>query len=71
MTKENQTSGDGIKRSKGKFDFVNDPRQWSIATNEASCIKLARLKGKRLVEVIDTEDDILPIVCIFEDITNE
>ena len=35
------------------------------------CIKLARLKGKRLVEVIDTEDDILPIVCIFEDITNE
>jgi hypothetical protein len=66
-----QSSDDGIKRSKGKFDFVNDPRQWSIAASEASCKKLAKSKGKRLVEVIDTEDDILPIVCIFEDIIDE
>lgn len=71
MTKENQPLDDGIKRSKGKFDFVNDPRQWSIAASEANCRKLARAKGKRLVEVIDTEDDILPIVCIFEDIIDE
>ncbi|MBW4504960.1 MAG: hypothetical protein KME64_00340 [Scytonematopsis contorta HA4267-MV1] len=62
---------DDIKRSKGKFDFVNDPRQWSIAASEANCRKLAKAKGKRLVEIIDTEDDLLPIVCIFEDYKNE
>jgi hypothetical protein len=71
MSKENQPSDDGIKRYKGTFDFVNEPRQWSVAATEANCKKLAKLKGKRLVEVIDTEDDILPIVCIFEDYEDE
>lgn len=70
MTKENQPS-DGIKRSKGQFDFVNDPRNWSAAATETGCRKLARAKGKRLVEIIDTETDKLPIVCIFEDYPDE
>lgn len=43
MTKENQPS-DGIKRSKGEFDFVNDPRDWSAAATETGCRKLARAK---------------------------
>jgi hypothetical protein len=62
---------DNIKRSKGTFDFVNDPRDWAAAATEANCKKLAKAKGKRLVEIIDTEDDKLPIVCIFEDYPDE
>lgn len=58
---------DGIQRYKGKFDFINDERDWASAASEASCKKLAKAKGKRLVEIIDTEDEPLPIVCIFED----
>lgn len=70
MTQENQPR-DGIKRSKGKFDFLNDPRDWSAAASEANCRKLARARGKRLVEMIDTETDKLPIICIFEDYPDE
>ena len=70
MTGSNQPS-DGIKRSKGKFDFVNDPRDWSAAATEANCRRLARTRGKRLVEIIDTETSNLPIVCIFEEYPDE
>jgi hypothetical protein len=70
MTKEDQ-SGDNIKRSKGKFDFINDPREWAAAATEANCKKLAKAKGKKLVEIIDTETNNLPIICIFEDYPNE
>lgn len=62
---------DNIKRSKGKFDFINDPRQWAAAATEANCRKLAKARGKRLVEIIDTEASNLPIVCIFEDYPDE
>ena len=70
MTGSNQPD-DGIKRSKGKFDFVNDPRDWSAAATEANCRRLARTRGKRLVEIIDTETSNLPIVCIFEEYPDE
>jgi hypothetical protein len=70
MTDSNQAN-DGIRRSKGQFDFVNDPREWSAAATEANCKKLAKSKGKRLVEIIDTELNKLPIVCIFEDYPDE
>lgn len=62
---------DEIKRSKGKFDYLAETRDWSAASTEERCIKLARSKGKRLVEIIDTEDEPLPIICIFEDYPNE
>ncbi|MTJ15344.1 hypothetical protein FJR11_22825 [Anabaena sp. UHCC 0187] len=58
---------DDIKRSQGKFDYFKETRDWSSAATEERCQKLARSKGKRLVEIIDTEDEPLPIICIFED----
>ncbi|BDA76426.1 hypothetical protein CAL7716_105920 (plasmid) [Calothrix sp. PCC 7716] len=66
MTENNERS-DGIKRSKGKFDPVTEKRDWSIAASEEYCKRIARNTGKRLIEIIDTEEDsLLPIVCIFE-----
>ncbi|MFM6036364.1 MAG: hypothetical protein ACKPBB_02005 [Sphaerospermopsis kisseleviana] len=62
---------DEIKRSKGKFDYLAETRDWSAASTEERCIKLARSKGKRLVEIINIEDEPLPIICIFEDYPNE
>ena len=67
MTRGNQPD-DGIKRSKGKFDPVTDPRDWSVAASEDYCKRIARNTGRRLIEIIETENDTLPIVCIFEDI---
>jgi len=63
------TENDDIKRSKGKFDPVTETRQWSISASEEYCRRIARNTLRRLVEVIDTEEGVLPIVCIFEDIT--
>ncbi len=42
-----------------------------MAASEDYCQRIARNTGKRLIEIIDTEDDILPIVCIFEDYDND
>ncbi|MBN3945542.1 MAG: hypothetical protein HWQ38_03215 [Nostoc sp. NMS7] len=60
-----------LKRSKGKFDPVTETRDWSAAASEERCKRLAKAKGKRLVEIIDTEDEPLPIICIFEDYPDE
>lgn len=60
---------DDIKRSKGKFDPVKETRDWNIAATEDHCKRIARNTGRRLVEIIDTQEGVLPIVCIFEDIT--
>lgn len=66
MTENNERS-DGRKRSKGKFDPITEKRDWSIAASEEYCKRIARNTGKRLIEIIDTEEDsLLPIVCIFE-----
>ncbi|BBD65930.1 hypothetical protein NIES4072_03910 [Nostoc commune NIES-4072] len=65
------TENDNIKRSKGKFDPVTETRDWSMAATEDHCKRIARNTGKRLIEIIDIEDDILPIVCIFEDYKDE
>lgn len=56
-----------IKRSKGKFDPVTETRDWAIAASEEYCKRIAKNTGRRLVEIIDTGDEPLPIVCIFED----
>lgn len=68
MSGANQPS-DGIKRLKGKFDPVTETRDWSMAASEEYCKRIARNTGRRLVEIIDTQEGVLPIVCIFEDIT--
>jgi hypothetical protein len=70
MTRENQPS-DGIKRSKGKFDFVNEKRDWSAALSEEYCKKIAKAAGKKLIEVVDTEAGPLPVICIFEGYLDE
>ncbi|WP_017655397.1 hypothetical protein [Fortiea contorta] len=68
MTEESKPD---IKRSKGKFDPLTETRDWSAAASEERCRRLAKRKGKRLVEIIDTEDEPLPIICIFEDYPDE
>jgi hypothetical protein len=65
------TENDGIKRSKGKFNPVTETRAWSMAASEDYCQRIARNTGGRLIEIIETEDDLLPIVCIFEDYKDE
>ncbi|MDM9581532.1 hypothetical protein [Nostoc sp. GT001] len=66
MTQEKQPN-EGIRRSQGKFDPFQETRQESAAASEERCKRIARNTGKRLVEIIDTEDEPLPIICIFED----
>jgi hypothetical protein len=63
--------GDDIKRSKGKFDPVNESRYWLPAASEERCKKIGKKRGLRLVEVIDTEAEVLPIICIFEEYSDE
>lgn len=65
------TENDNIKRSKGKFDPIAETRDWSVAASEEYCKRIAKNTGRRLVEIIDTEDQPLPIVCIFEDYIND
>ncbi|MEO0683639.1 MAG: hypothetical protein AAFY76_00980 [Cyanobacteria bacterium J06649_11] len=55
------------EKPKKKFDPVTDPREWSAASTEEGCKKLAKAKGKKLVEIIRDESKELPIICIFED----
>ena len=62
-------ASDRIRRSKGKFDPTTETRDWAIAASEEYCKRIARDTGRRLIEIIDTEDKPLPIVCIFEDIS--
>lgn len=60
---------DAIKRTKGKFDPTSETRDWSAAASEEKCLRIARNTNRRVIEIIDTEDEPLPIICIFEDIT--
>lgn len=63
------SSNDNIKRSKGKFDPTTETRDWSAAVSAEYCKRIAKNTNRRVVEVIDTEDELLPVICIFEDIT--
>jgi len=40
---------------------------WSGAVTELACFSLARMKGKDLIEIIDTKRGLLRYVCIFRD----
>ncbi|MEA5507725.1 hypothetical protein VB735_32485 [Halotia wernerae UHCC 0503] len=44
---------------------------WQVTASEEYCRRIAKKTGRRLVEIIDTEDEPLPIVCIFEDYTDD
>ena len=46
---------------------LTEQRDWAAAATEANCYKIAKRKGKRVVEIINTKRSILPIICIFED----
>ncbi|MBD2452540.1 hypothetical protein H6G80_00285 [Nostoc sp. FACHB-87] len=60
MTEENQPEEE-------KFDPATDNRDWSAAATELACFALARSNGKRLVKIINTGNEPLPFICIFED----
>ncbi|MBD2497853.1 hypothetical protein [Nostoc sp. FACHB-280] len=60
MTEENQPEAE-------KFDPATDNSDWSAAATELACFALARSKGKRLVKIINTGNEPLPFICIFED----
>ena len=62
---------DKIKRSQGKIDPVNESRYWLPTASEERCKKIGKKRGLRLVEVIDTQAEILPIICIFEGYPDE
>jgi hypothetical protein len=62
---------DDIKRSKGKFDPVSESRYWLPAASEEHCKKIGKKRGLRLTEVIDTEAEVLPMICIFEGYPDE
>jgi hypothetical protein len=74
MTKENQPN-DGVKRSEGRFDPIEETRYWLPVTSEELCQKIARKRGLKLIEIVDTKMEPLPIICIYdnypEDLTNE
>ncbi|AFY85554.1 hypothetical protein [Oscillatoria acuminata] len=54
-----------------QWDLLKETREWSAATSEDLCKKIAKRKGKRLVEVIDTGQVPLRFVCILEDEPDE
>jgi hypothetical protein len=68
VTGENQPK-DNIKRSKKKFDPTTETRIWKAVTSPEDCFKIAKKDDQKVVEIIDLEDELLPIICIFEDIT--
>ncbi len=66
MTSENQPND--VERSDGEnWDWQTETREWSGAVTELACFSLARMKGKDLIEIIDTKRDLLRYVCIFRD----
>lgn len=65
MTEENQPN-DGIERVEGKFDALAETRYWLPAASEQNCKRIGRKRGIRLVKVVDTKIEPLPIICIFE-----
>ncbi len=42
-----------------------------MAASEDYCKRIAKNTFRRLIEIIETDDEILPIVCIFEDYKDE
>lgn len=60
---------DGIKRSKKQFNPVTETREWKAVATPESCLKIAKKDDQRVVEIIEVEDELLPFICIFEDIT--
>jgi len=50
-----------------EWNPLTELRDWAAAATEANCYKIAKRKGKRVVEIINTGRGILPIICIFED----
>ncbi|MDF5729344.1 MAG: hypothetical protein PUP92_15320 [Rhizonema sp. PD38] len=70
MTEENQP--DDFKKSDGEnWDWQTETREWSSAVTELACFSLAKMKGKDLIEIIDTKRGILRYVCIFRDKNND
>ncbi|RCJ26194.1 hypothetical protein A6770_26650 [Nostoc minutum NIES-26] len=65
MTEGNQPNDD-IERVEEKFDPLAETRYWLPAASEQHCKRISRKRGIRLVKVVDTKIEPLPIICIFE-----
>lgn len=70
MSGKNQPN-DGIERVEGDFDYLAEERYYLPGATEENCKRLGRRFGKRLVKVVDTKKEPLPLICIFEDIEDE
>ena len=44
---------------------LTEQRDWAAAATEANCYKIAKRKGKRVVEIINIQRSILPIYLYF------
>ncbi|PSB04952.1 hypothetical protein C7B64_01635 [Merismopedia glauca CCAP 1448/3] len=67
----NDRSNDGIERVEGTFDYLSEERYWLPAASEERCQRIGRKRKMRLVKVVDTKKEPLPIICIFEDDPDE
>jgi len=63
MTEDNEPE----KRPGEDWDWQKETRDWSAAASELACFSLARMKGKDLIEIIDTKRGLLRYICIFKD----
>jgi hypothetical protein len=70
LTEESQPN-DNIERVEGDFDYLGEKRYWLPAASEERCIRIGRKRGLRLVKVVDTKAELLPIICIFEGYPDE
>jgi len=61
------TPNDDPEKYGEEWDPVTETRDWSSADTELACFVLARSKGKRLIQIINTKREPFPIICIFED----
>jgi hypothetical protein len=71
MGSEKIPPNDDLDPLDNEWDPLQESREWSAAETELACFSLARRKGKRLVKIINTTRKVLPIICIFEDYTDE
>jgi hypothetical protein len=60
-----------MTENKKEWDTCEEGREWAAAATETACQKIAKRKGKRLVEIIDTKNNPLRFICILEDYPDE
>jgi hypothetical protein len=70
VTEKNQPD-DGIERVEGDFNYLEETRYWLPGASEERCQRIAKKRGLRLVKVVNTKKEPLPIMCVFEEYPDE